>query len=60
MTRAMRRAAQLRPGSCLVAWDAAARSRPELLLDGVHPARAAEATWARLVSRGATDCRFGG
>ena len=60
VTQAMRRAAQIRPGSCLVAWDTAARTRSELLLDGVHPTRAAEGTWARLVSRGATDCRFGG
>ena len=59
VSEAMSRAAQIRPGSCLVDWGADARSR-DLLLDGVHPTRAAEGTWARLVSRGVTDCQRNG
>ena len=55
--RAMRRAANLRPGSCLVDWTELTRRQPGVLLDGVHPTRPGELTWARLVVRGATDCQ---
>ena len=57
--QAMRRAADLRPGSCVVDWSAAVRTQPDLLLDGVHPSRPGELELARLVVRGASRCLQG-
>lgn len=54
--QAMRRAAAIHPGSCVVDWSAAVQAEPDLLLDGVHPTRPGEQEFARLVARGATRC----
>ncbi|WP_205472814.1 hypothetical protein [Nocardioides sp. SYSU D00038] len=52
----MRQLASVRPLTCVADWEAAARQRPGLLVDGVHPTTSGEGVWARLVSTRWDDC----
>lgn len=49
--------AEERPATCLVDWRTTARSRPELLSDGVHTNEAGREVWARMISEGVARCQ---